>query len=392
VTDPNTNPVPGVTVEFELTGIGDETIEPLEALTDANGIASTTLTTGIRAATIRVFAKVDVDGDGAPDLTAQSIAVAVLGAPPVQSRFSIAAERLNVAGRRVFGIRNEISAFVNDRFGNAVPPGTAVTFVSNGASVVNPTTTDEDGVATATLITENSIPPTGIVTVLAFTRGEEEFLDNNGNGTYESEVDEILLEDIPEPFVDFRPLPTFLSPLPPNDADCLLPAPSSLCNGLFDPDRPFELFVDLPPKDGVWGVQGMDGVWDDNVIIFDVIPVTFSGTLVTPVASPSEFTIPDGGSQSFTLVVRDDLFNPLVGGATVSVSAPGAQLFGGNITVPDGESFNQLVDGLNQFTFILSDPLPGEDPPLPPVTVAVVVTVTSENGDGTFIVASGTVD
>jgi hypothetical protein len=47
----------------------------------------------------------------------------------------------------------------------------------------------------------------------------------------------------------------------------------------------------------------------------------------------------------------------------------------------NGQSFNQLVTGLTRFDFILLDAEP----------VSITVTVTSPNGSGSLIVASGTI-
>jgi hypothetical protein len=383
VTDAAGVPVSGVAVSFTLSGIGDETIQPTQTASDNDGLARTTLTSGDRAATVRVTAGVDRDGNGSLDLFAQSTAVSVFGAPPSQSRFGIAAERLNVFGRGLFGIQDKISVFANDRFGNAVPPGTAISFTSNGASVVNPTTTDTNGEATATLVSENNIPPTGIVTVLAYTRGEESFRDNNGNGVFD-DGDTVLTDDVPEPFIDFRPLPGL-------DGSCPIPAPSWLCNNLFDAGLPFELFVDTNAN-GIWDPQGTSGQWDDNIVVFDAIPVTFSGYLVPPLASPASFTILEGGSQVFTLEVHDDLLNPLVGGSTITVTSTSdkVKVTGGSITIPDGESFNQIIDGLNRFEFVVSDAAADENPV--EAAASILVTVTSQNGNGSFVVASGSVD
>jgi hypothetical protein len=272
---------------------------------------------------------------------------------------------------------------VNDRFGNAVPPGTVVSFTSNGASVVSPTTTDASGAATVNLVTEAQIPPSGIVQVLAFTRGEEQFLDNNGNGVFDQGTDTIVGDNLPEPFIDFRPYP-------PLDAGCPVSAPSAKCNNLFDPSTLFELFIDSGPKNGIWDAQGTSGVWDNNILVFGTFPVTFSGDLQTPVMAPNTFAIGNGGSQTFTLEVHDDLLNPLVGGSTITITAGKAQVLGGSITVPDGESFNQLVSGLTQFAFTLADANPTDTDP--PDAVNVVVTVSSPNGSGSFTIGSGTVD
>jgi len=391
VTDAIGSPVVGAPVNFSLTGIGNESINPESSSTGSAGLVTTTFTSGTRATTVRVTASTG-------SLFAQSTAVSVLGAPPAMNRFSLSAEKVNVAGRVRSGIEDKVSAFVNDRFGNAVPP-TNVSFTTNSASVVPasgsmPIVTGPNGVATATLLTEGrmtDIPPTGIVTVLAYTRGEEGFLDNNGNGFFDA-GDTIVTDNVPEPFIDFRPPPVALIPplSPPSDMGCSFPAPDNVCNNAFDPGVQFELFIDTKPLNGVWNPQGTSGAWDDNILVFDTLPITFSGPLVTPVVSPSSFAIPDGGAQVFTITVHDDLRNPLVGGSTVSITSTAGQVVGGDITVPDGESFNQLVNGLTRFTFVIQDSEVGDTDPPKPTTVTV--SVQSDNGSGAFIVASGTVD
>ena len=388
VTDVTANPVRGQPVTFTLTALAGETLNPTTAATDDNGQVTTTLTSGTSATSVQVIARVDANGDGTPDFSAQSTAVAILGAPPAQPRFSIAPELRNIAGRVNFGLTDRVSAFVNDRFGNAVPP-TSVSFFPNGASVVVPNITTTSGVATATLISEGLvIPPTGIITILARTVGEEGFLDNNGNGRFDSGVDTITTDNEPEPFIDFRPLP-------PLDSGCPVAAPSPFCNLAFDPVTPFELFRDAGTLDGIWDAQGTSGTWDNDILVWDTATVTFSGPLVTPIATADDgqpinnFVIPDGGSLSFTLEVHDDLVNPLVGGSTISVQTNAGQVIGGSITVPDGQSFNQLVDSLTRFHFTLLDSAPGEG--MAAQLVNVTVTVTSQNGNQSTIIAKGVI-
>ncbi|MFQ5664877.1 MAG: Ig-like domain-containing protein [Candidatus Binatia bacterium] len=388
------DPIAGAPVQFKLTGSGSEILDPVAATTDPNGFVRTTLTSGTRATTVRVTAMADSDGDGTPDIFVDSQVVSILGAPPAVNHFSLAPAVRNIAGRVTFGLQDTISVFVNDRFGNAVPPGTSVSFITNAASVVNPTTTDSTGVATATLLSEGTVPPSGIVTVLAFTRGEEAFLDNNGNGRFDCEgtstppcvgsgTDTVLTDDVLEPFIDFRPLP-------PADVGCPITPPSPLCNGAFDTSTAFELFVDAGSLDGIWDSQGTTGVWDNNIFVSGTTAITFSGSLVTPAASPTTFAVPQGGSQAFTLEVHDDLLNPLVGGSTVSITANGGDVVGADITIPDGHSFNQLVGGLTLFQFVVADADPADTDP--PQSTSVVVTIDSPNGTGTFVVASGTID
>ena len=387
VNNVNNNPIPGVAVQFTLSGTGSESLNPPTAVSDQNGLVSTAVTSGTQATTVRVIATLVTN----PGISAQSTAVSILGAPPAFNHFSIAAKQANVQGRVTFGLSDPISVYVNDRFGNAVPPGTAVSFVTNAASVVSPTTTDASGVATATLVTEGVVPPSGIVTVMAYTHGEESFIDNNGNGIFDA-GDTIWTDDIPEPFIDFRPAP-------PADASCSVPAPSWLCNNRFNLNTPFELFMDTNGN-GLWdsvgttGIgQGTHSVWDNNVIVFRTIPVTFSGPTQAPVLESclpgpcSGFHLLPGASMLFTIDVHDDLVNPLVGGSTIAITASTGTVTGGGITVPDGESFNQLVDGLTRFSFLLS-----ADASLTNTTPTTIsVKITSPNGNVTSLLTSGVV-
>jgi hypothetical protein len=77
------------------------------------------------------------------------------------------------------------------------------------------------------LLSEGGVPGNGIVTVLATTRGEETFIDANGNGIYDS--GEIFF-DIPEPFIDFNGNGRFDGPEPFTDSNA---------NGRHDNGEPF---------------------------------------------------------------------------------------------------------------------------------------------------------
>jgi len=409
------NPISGVSVQFILQGTGSESINPTTTVSDQNGLVTAAVTSGIEAAPVRVVAQLVSN----PGIQAQSTAVSVLGAPPAQNHFSMAPQLHNIAGRAIFGLQDMITVYANDRFGNAVPPGTAVSFVTNAASVVNPMATDTSGQATATLLSEGLIPPdSGIVTVMAYTHGEEAFNDNNGNGIFDCagggsppcppapgpNADQITSDDLPEPFINYRPNPT---PTP----GCIVPANQG-CDGKFDKNQAFERFVDtngngvwdsvgcgesipqIPPSGSCTGLtgigQGTHGEWDNNVLLFATTTVTFSGPLVAPHCDPNSscngFHILPGGNLAFTFEVHDDLLNPLVGGSTITVSSSNGTVTGGSFTLPDGESFNQLVNGLTQFTFVLS-----ADPSLTMDESATLsVAITAQNGGGTFILGTGT--
>jgi Bacterial Ig-like domain (group 1) len=364
------NPLSGVNVHFGISGLGGETITPNATTTDSNGIARVAINSGTRAAPLRITASVSRNNDGTIDLVTQSDAVSVVGAPPTFNRFSLAAQSLNIAGRVSFGLQDTISAFLNDRFGNPVPPGTAVSFITNGASIVSPQPTDASGRASATLLSEGKIeglPPSGIVTVLATARGEEPFVDTNGNGVYD--IGEPYTP-IPEPFIDVNG------------------------NGRYDPDNPYEMFIDVNGN-GVWDEDQSLGQWTDNALIFATFDVTLSGHTLLQL-TPSSFSIPDGGSQTFTLFVGDANQNPLTAGSTISLSLSPSPSDGQiadilpTIVLPDAESFNAIVPGLNQFVFRVVDNNPGKRTSAQPVTVNV--NVGSDGNGNASISAAGVLE
>jgi hypothetical protein len=85
-----------------------------------------------------------------------------------------------------------------------------------------------------------------------------------------------------------------------------------------------------------------------------------------------------------------------VAGSTFEVlSAPSGTVAGGTGTVPDGQSFGQLIQGLNQFPITVTD----SNQAAGPVPITLTITVTSPpsstapggNG-GTTIQINGTMD
>ncbi len=211
VTDSVGQPASGVLVRFSIARVGDESLSPSEARTDSTGKVQVTLTSGRRAISVQVTAEVS----GPPTLVTRSTAVNILGGPPSQPNFSLAHHLANISGRVTFGLTDELTAFAADRFGNPVPPGTAVNFTTRGGAVGNLTPTDALGQATATLVSQQPIADNGIVSSLATTSGERPFTDVNGNGVCDA-GDQLGV--ISEPYYDAN------------------------CNGAFDTG---EDFVDL---------------------------------------------------------------------------------------------------------------------------------------------------
>jgi adhesin/invasin len=356
---------------------------------------------------LRVQASVTI---GALTLTSTSTNVSIAGGAPSGAHLGVAPAFRNVAGLVTQGIICPVTAIAGDRFGNPVPPSTAVSFFTNGGVVSPQGLTDalgnafsqiKTGPPTPHVGTTTSFldPRTGVVTVIAVTQGEETFIDTNGNGLFDGpqEFDPSDPElDTPEPFVDHITLCNGLPAPNPCPANPVNP-PVVSGNQLFDPTDRFELFVDANGN-GVWDQP--NGVWDANKPIFATTTVLFTGPTQLSVGvlqsdgscsgDPSGFNVPDGGSTpAFCFLVRDPAGRPLVGGTQIRVTTSAGAISGTvSLELPDTQLGGP---GITFFTFAVVDDDPGDsDPPADAlVTIAVTSpsTTTCPGGNGNLSVS-----
>ncbi|MBN2372354.1 hypothetical protein JXL19_01010 [bacterium] len=190
IRDKNGNPVgDGVRVEFILlnNGLGggeslkpgagvDDSINVFGALT-VGGKVSTTLESGYKAGTVQIVAFIDdYINNGYPDdeeVQSASISIAIAGGLPDGENFSAHPKTLNIAGLVYSNLEDTIYAKMTDRYHNPVPPGTAVYFTANYASITSPgIVPDSTGAseAEAMLTSMGKMPEDGFVTVAASTQ------------------------------------------------------------------------------------------------------------------------------------------------------------------------------------------------------------------------------
>ena len=307
------NPVQdGTTVNFSLgttTLGGGETISAASNITH-NGLVSVALKSGSVAGNVDVIATV-ASQNGVQIRT--SARVTIVGSVPDARHLSLAAEFLNIAGGVQFGLQDKITAYVGDRFGNIVPDGTGVSFITEGGTIGKSigggafTTTTEFGQATAVLQSAEPMTPyltgcsvpypaslkvngcgnPGLTTVVAYTTGSESFIDSNGNGQYDKDEP---FDDLSEPYLDA------------ND------------NHQFDTG---ELYVDV---NGNKRFDATNGQFDANTTIWTSMKILFSGRLGTIEVDPTTFRLADGQSQTFTVTLNDIYGNALVVGTTFQVT------------------------------------------------------------------------
>ncbi len=127
-----------------------------------------------------------------------------VGAPtgiPDQDSFTLSTSTISVEGQNpnVNDVENTISVYVADRHNYAVPDKTVVYFLTDAGAFVTKSCTTTAGACTVTWRSQNPKSANGIVHVIAYTRGEESFLDVNGNDKYDLGE---TFTDISEPYVD----------------------------------------------------------------------------------------------------------------------------------------------------------------------------------------------
>ena len=399
VKDVNGNAVTdGTSVTFTMKGPnGGEYLDPTSTST-VNGEAVTILHSGSVAGPVTIVASVDVNGEA---LTTSSFPISIGGGVPTARSFTLATDVINLPGLAYVNRQANISVYIADRFGNYnVLEGTSVSFYAEAGAIDRNVNVNASGSGTVVFRTQNPMPADvapnaeetalqttvnttwgisttnnprdGWVSILATVMGEESFEDANANGVFDPGED---FDDIGEPFIDL------------ND------------NGVRDDGTgsdPLEVYIDVN-NNGQY--DGPNDCWDgpdpaesysctgreDSKMLFKTIKLMFTGSPVNFSVVPTSFSIADGGSQVFSVIVADTNLNRPSPGTTISVSADGGKLSAYPPTpIPDGLT-SRYVD----FDFTLSDSNAGDSNP--PENVAAVIEVEWE-GVKYQIVIPGTID
>jgi hypothetical protein len=170
VVDLSNAPINGVAVRFSINSDnGGATISPTTATTNSDGLVSTTVSSGVNPASIVVQA----NAGAAPVVTSQSDTLIVSNSVPFEGGFEIVAAKYNLDGRKT-GDSTDITAYVRDKFGNPVPDGVAVNFVTDYGAVASSTLggcTTLNGTCKVTFRVQDPRPTAdGIATVTATLR------------------------------------------------------------------------------------------------------------------------------------------------------------------------------------------------------------------------------
>lgn len=325
VVDASGTGVSGKTVNFGLTtSAGGITLDGIDLSgggtipkqTDAAGNVSVTVQAGTLPTAVWVTATLGA-------LSTQSNKLVISTGRPTQDFFSLAASTFNIDGGNYDGATTTLTVHASDRLGNIVADGTSINFVAEGAQIVgqssggttSSTCSTATGTCTVKLVSAAYRPnpdsePSGLatanrVTVLAYTLGEESFVDLNGNNKWDPgetwddlgnafvDANENKSWDATEQFIQYNALNTSACPA--------LPASGKLDAAASKPNS----------CDGVWG----------QAHVRQSIVIVLSGDVAT--IDPSFTTLSMGGTctKSFVFILKDLYGNPMPAGTAMSVPA-----------------------------------------------------------------------
>ena len=202
VRDANGLGVPNQTVTLEPTTLAgglliDGGSVPVTRISDANGNVIVRLNAGTVPTPVRVRATLSPS-----NISTVSSSLAIAVGLPSQQNFSLSQRTLNIEGYDIDGTSNSYTVIASDRLGNPVPEGTAINFVAEGGQVqAIRFTVVANGLssATANFQTSSPRPLDGRITVLAYSLGEESFLDTNGDNVFTTGED---FQDLGDVFLD----------------------------------------------------------------------------------------------------------------------------------------------------------------------------------------------
>lgn len=294
--------------------------------TDSSGQVSVPVFSGTVPTNVTVKASLVSN----PVITTTSAVLAIASGRPAQSRTSLSVEKLSIEGADVIGVETQVTMSLADRQGNPVPDGTAVNFVTENGVMIPAVCTTVNSRCSSTLHSGYPPPIDGLVSVLAYAAGEEEFVDLNFDNAYTPSIN----GTIPEPFTDlgnaFRDDAALVGGVTGPYVDGYFSVPRAGAVACVNEIPKFPSFLGRPNScDGVWGAAD---VRQQAVVVFATsrANITVSSMVATtPIARSNPVT---NGLSDITVVISDQNGNSMPTGTKVEFD-----------TVDDGASVPGLL-------------------------------------------------
>jgi hypothetical protein len=239
---------------------------PKIVATDANGEVSVIVKSG----TVPTPLSLDAQLVSNPAITASSAGLTVNSGRPVQNFFSLSASVFNIEGWSYDNESTNVNILVADRLAQPVPAGTPISFIAEGGQVTASCSVlidaNNKSGCSVSLVSQAFRPSNGRVTVLAYTEGEEAFVDANGNNKYDPGE---TFFDMGQPFLDSNESGTYDAASEQKVGDPSVPG--SGIGSLACASHPYLLANVANTCDGAWGTTRVRG---QAVIVFSTSQAT----------------------------------------------------------------------------------------------------------------------
>lgn len=163
---------------------------PVDLTSDASGLVSALVFSGTVPAALNLTATL-LDANKFPTpIFSSSNQLTVASGSPTQKSLSLAVGQVSLEADERDGETTTVTLSMADRQGNPVPAGTQVNFVSQTgvmlpATCFVPASTPPVSSCSVTFRSSGTRTGNGLVSIMAFVEGEEDFDDNNGNNVYD---------------------------------------------------------------------------------------------------------------------------------------------------------------------------------------------------------------
>jgi hypothetical protein len=206
-----------------------------------------------------------------------SSVIAIASGRPAQARVSLAIGKSAIRGFNFDGSTTTITMSLADRQGNPVPDGTAINFVTEGGVMIPPTCVTGavlgDSQCTVNIRTQNPRPANGLVSILAYAAGEEDFVDANFNNVFDCGE---LFTDLGTAYRDDTATSSgVLNPFVTGEFSVPRSASASSCATGSTPSP--------SSGDGVWGAADVRG---QVLVVFSTDDLIITSPLPTSAADP----------------------------------------------------------------------------------------------------------
>lgn len=258
-----------------------DNIDPITLQTDSFGKVSVPVFSGTVPTSVVVNAALVSN----PLIQTDSSVVVIASGRPAQARVSLSQGKTAIRGFNRDGETTTITMSLADRQGNPVPDGTAVNFVTEGGVMIPPTcvtgAVPGDSQCTVNIRSQSPRPSDGLVSILAYSAGEENFVDANFNNVFDCGES---FTDLVTAYRDDTATTTFVSSLSNTGV------PNPFVTGEFSVPRAASMSTcgaGVAPSptlgDGVWGAADVRG---QVIVVFSTDDFIITNPTWTSVADP----------------------------------------------------------------------------------------------------------